>query len=134
VGHPIAHSRSPRIHGYWLKRYGIAGSYEPVDVAPDDFPGFVSGLRAQGLSAAMSPCRIRKAFRLVEWRDEAAEEIGAVNTLWFEGGRLWGRTRTYGFAANLDQRAPGWDQAGTALVLGAGGVTRHRPCAEGAGI
>jgi shikimate dehydrogenase len=113
-GHPIAHSRSPRIHGYWLKRYGIAGSYEPVDVAPDDFPGFVSGLRAQGfVGGNVTLPHKESAFRLVERRDEAAEEIGAVNTLWFEGGRLWGRTRTLmalrpiSTSARLDGIKPG---------------------------
>ncbi len=125
-GHPIAHSRSPKIHGHWLKRYGIAGSYEAVDVAPDDFPAFVSQLRANGfVGGNVTIPHKEAAFRLVEQRDEAAEEIGAVNTLWFEDGRLWGsNTDSYGFAANLDQRAPGWDRAKVALVLGAGGASR----------
>lgn len=65
------------------------------------------------------------AFAAVDSRDEAAAAIGAVNTLWFEDGRLCGgNTDAYGFAANLDALAPGWDNADTALVLGAGGAGR----------
>jgi shikimate dehydrogenase len=125
-GHPIAHSRSPRIHGHWLKRYDIAGSYEAVDIAPDQFSAFVSGLRERGFAGGnVTIPHKENAFRLVERRDHAAEEIGAVNTLWFEDGRLWGsNTDSYGFAANLDQRASGWDDAKVALVLGAGGASR----------
>ncbi|TIN72512.1 MAG: shikimate dehydrogenase, partial [Mesorhizobium sp.] len=65
------------------------------------------------------------AFALAERRDEAAQEIGAVNTLWFEGGVLWaGNTDGHGFAANLDDHAPGWASKGPAVVLGAGGASR----------
>jgi len=125
-GHPIAHSRSPKIHGYWLERYGIAGSYEAIDVAPDDFSGFVSTLSEQGFAGGnVTIPNKENAFRLVDGRDDAAEEIGAVNTLWFEDGVLWGsNTDSYGFAANLDQHAAGWDRAKVALVLGAGGASR----------
>ncbi|MGE3365231.1 MAG: shikimate dehydrogenase [Rhizobiaceae bacterium] len=125
-GHPIAHSRSPKIHGYWLKRYGITGSYTAIDVAPDDFPTFLNRLRTEGFAGSnVTIPHKENAFRLVERRDESAEEIGAVNTLWFEDGKLWGsNTDSYGFAANLDQHTPGWDRAKVALVLGAGGASR----------
>ncbi|TIR87330.1 MAG: shikimate dehydrogenase, partial [Mesorhizobium sp.] len=60
------------------------------------------------------------AFALVERRDEAAEAIGAVNTLWLEDGVLWGgNTDALGFAGNLDKHAPGWAANGPAVVLGA---------------
>ncbi|MGP2490453.1 shikimate dehydrogenase [Mesorhizobium sp. PUT5] len=126
VGHPIAHSRSPKIHGYWLKQYGIAGSYEPVDVAPADFPAFLSGLRQAGFAGGNVTIPHKEAaWALAELRDEAAEAIGAVNTLWFEGGRLaGGNTDAHGFAANLDEYAPGWARNGPVMVLGAGGAAR----------
>lgn len=126
-GHPIAHSRSPKIHGYWLKSYGIAGSYEAVDIAPDDFGPFLAGAAAGGFAGGNVTIPHKEAaFRLVEHHDPAAEEIGAVNTVWFAEGRLRGaNTDAYGFAANLDQLAPGWDtRAKAALVLGAGGASR----------
>lgn len=125
-GHPIAHSRSPMIHGYWLKLYGLAGSYEPVDVAPDSFGGFVAGLRAEGFAGGNVTIPHKEAaFRMVARRTPEAEAIGAVNTLWFEQGALHGdNTDAYGFLANLDQLAPGWDRGGAAAVIGAGGAAR----------
>lgn len=125
-GHPIAHSRSPKIHGEWLKRYGIAGRYAAMDVAPDDFGKFLASLGGQGLVGGNVTIPHKEAaFRLVKRRDAAAEAIGAVNTIWLEEGALVGsNTDAYGFAANLDERAPGWDRGGTALVLGAGGASR----------
>jgi shikimate dehydrogenase len=126
TGHPIAHSRSPKIHGFWLKEYGVDGSYEAVDVAPESFAGFLSGLREQGFYGGNVTIPHKEAaFASVQRRDEAAEEIGAVNTLWFEDGVLCGgNTDAHGFAANLDEYAPGWAQNGPALVLGAGGAAR----------
>ncbi|RWD00461.1 MAG: shikimate dehydrogenase [Mesorhizobium sp.] len=126
TGHPIAHSRSPKIHGYWLAKYGIDGSYRAIDVAPDDFAAFVDGLRNNGFQGGNVTIPHKEAaFAQVEHRDETAEAIGAVNTLWFEDGQLWGgNTDAYGFAANLDDYAPGWASNGPAVVLGAGGASR----------
>lgn len=125
-GHPIDHSRSPRIHRHWLKAYGLAGSYEAVDVAPGDFGSFVASLRERGfVGGNVTIPHKEAAFRLADRRDAAAERIGAVNTLWFDDGRLMaGNTDAYGFAANLDEHAPGWDGTGAAVVLGAGGSSR----------
>ncbi len=126
VGHPIAHSRSPLIHGHWLRTHGLAGSYERIDVAPADFSAFLTGLESAGLAGGnVTIPHKESAFALVERRDAAAEAIGAVNTVWLEAGRLCGaNTDAYGFAANLDVGAPGWRDADAALVLGAGGAAR----------
>lgn len=126
TGHPIAHSRSPEIHGYWLKQYGIDGSYDRLDVAPGEFANFLSGLQARGFSGGNVTIPHKEAaFALVGRRGEAAQEIGAVNTLWFEDGLLCGgNTDAYGFAANLDEHAPGWAANGPAVVMGAGGAAR----------
>ena len=125
-GHPIAHSRSPKIHGYWLQKYGIAGSYEAIDVAPADIRQFFSALGAKGFAGGNVTIPHKEAaFAAVGRRDEAAESIGAVNTLWFEDGVLCGgNTDAEGFAANLDERADGWTGSGAAVVLGAGGAAR----------
>lgn len=125
-GHPIAHSRSPIIHSYWLDRYGIAGSYEAIDVAPARLPEFLLGLREVGLVGGNITIPHKEAaFATVSRRDAAAEAIGAVNTVWFEDGILWGgNTDAYGFAANLDDRAPGWHKSRSAVVVGAGGAAR----------
>ncbi|TPK90350.1 shikimate dehydrogenase [Mesorhizobium sp. B2-4-12] len=126
TGHPVKHSRSPKIHGYWLAAHGIDGSYEAIDVAPQDFAEFVATLRLAGFRGGNVTIPHKEAaFALAERHDQAAEEIGAVNTLWFEDGVLWGgNTDGHGFAANLDDYAPGWASNGPAVVLGAGGASR----------
>jgi shikimate dehydrogenase len=126
TGYPIRHSRSPLIHGYWLRQFGLAGSYEAVEVAPDAFAGFISALRDNGfVGGNVTIPHKEAAFTLCQKRDSAAEDIGAVNTLWFENGILHGgNTDAYGFLANLDALRPGWSNRKTALVLGAGGASR----------
>jgi shikimate dehydrogenase len=126
TGWPIHHSRSPLIHGTWLRELGLAGSYERVAVEPDDFPAFLAGLAAVGFAGGNVTIPHKEAaFAAVARRDGAAEAIGAVNTLWFEDGRLvGGNTDAYGFSANLDERLSGWREAEEALVLGAGGAAR----------
>lgn len=125
-GHPIAHSRSPKIHGYWLRKYGIAGSYEPVDVAPRDAAEFFATLKERGFAGGNVTIPHKEAaFTAAARLDEAATKIGAVNTVWFEDGMLCGgNTDAIGFAANLDEHAAGWAKAGPAVVLGAGGAAR----------
>ncbi|PBB44282.1 shikimate dehydrogenase [Mesorhizobium sp. WSM3866] len=126
TGHPIAHSRSPKIHRYWLEQYGIDGSYQAIDVRPEDFAAFLKSLGENGYRGGNVTIPHKEAaFALVERRDEAAEAIGAVNTLWLEDGVLWGgNTDALGFAGNLDEHAPGWAANGPAVVLGAGGASR----------
>jgi shikimate dehydrogenase len=127
MGHPVAHSRSPMIHGYWLKTLGIQGAYDLKDLSPESFAAFVTGFPANGyIGGNVTVPHKEAAYRIVHSRDEAAEAIGAVNTLWLENGRLLGgNSDTHGFIANLDDRAPGWDVPGCrAVVLGAGGAAR----------
>ncbi|TAK80951.1 MAG: shikimate dehydrogenase [Betaproteobacteria bacterium] len=127
MGHPVAHSRSPMIHGYWLKTLGIPGAYELKDLTPEQFPAFVKNLQANGyVGGNVTVPHKEVAYRLVDGRDAAAEAVGAVNTLWLENGRLMGgNSDTHGFIANLDERAAGWNVPGCrAVVLGAGGAGR----------
>ncbi len=127
TGFPIKHSRSPLIHNYWLQRYGLQGSYKAIENSPEDFPHFVKTLGNQGLRGGNVTLPHKEAaFALCEKRDAAAQAIGAVNTLWLDDDHQLngGNTDAYGFAANLDAQIAGWDQAKTALVLGAGGASR----------
>lgn len=127
MGHPVAHSRSPMIHGYWLKTLAIRGAYELKDLGPESFPGFVTQLAANDfVGGNVTVPHKEAAYRLVAQRDASAEAVGAVNTVWLEDGKLLGgNSDTHGFIANLDERAPGWDVPGCrALVLGAGGAAR----------
>ncbi|HEV7253923.1 MAG TPA: shikimate dehydrogenase [Mesorhizobium sp.] len=126
-GHPIKHSRSPLIHGFWLKQHGIEGRYRAHDVPPAAFSDFLDKVRrGELLGGNVTIPHKEAAFRLVDSRDAAAQAIGAVNTVWCEGGKLvGGNTDAYGFAANLDELVPGWAAGGgQALVLGAGGAAR----------
>ena len=127
MGHPVAHSRSPMIHGYWLKQLGIAGAYELKDLTPAEFPAFIAAMGKNGyVGGNVTVPHKEAAFKGVAVRDAAAEAIGAVNTIWLENGTLMGgNSDTHGFITNLDQAAPGWDIRGArAVVLGAGGAAR----------
>jgi shikimate dehydrogenase len=127
MGHPVAHSRSPMIHNFWLRELGIPGSYDFMDLSPEAFPDFVTHLAERGyVGGNVTVPHKEAAFRLAEQRDAAAETVGAVNVLWLENGRLMGgNSDVHGFVANLDDRAPGWDvKDGLAVILGAGGAAR----------
>ncbi|MCY0092819.1 shikimate dehydrogenase [Hoeflea ulvae] len=128
IGHPIGHSRSPMIHRHWLKQAGIAGSYDPVDVSPDDLRGFFQALKdgSSGFAGGNVTVPHKEAiFGLVDEVDETARQIGAANTVWLNKGKLMAtNTDSLGFAANLDETAPGWDSGQRAIVLGAGGASR----------
>ncbi|MDR3374738.1 MAG: shikimate dehydrogenase [Ancalomicrobiaceae bacterium] len=127
VGWPVAHSRSPLIHGYWLKQFDLAGSYERVAVAPADIGTFLAEMPASGfVGGNVTVPHKEAAFAAASRRDAVATLLGAANTLWMEGGQLCaGNTDAIGFLANLDASAPGWDAAdGRAVVLGAGGAAR----------
>jgi shikimate dehydrogenase len=125
VGHPIKHSRSPLIHGHWLARHGLAGSYERVDVPPADFEDFFRGFPERGFRGGNVTIPHKEAaFRLADVTTERARRLEAVNTLWIEDGRVHGdNTDVTGFVASLDHGLGDWS-AGTALVLGAGGAAR----------
>ncbi|MBP2572715.1 shikimate dehydrogenase [Agrobacterium tumefaciens] len=129
VGYPIKHSRSPIIHSYWLKKFGIAGSYKAVEVSPDDFTNFIAVLKkgkpGTPVGGNVTIPHKEAAYRLADKPDALAEELGAANTVWMEEGSLRAtNTDGYGFVANLDERHPGWDKAERAVVLGAGGASR----------
>lgn len=127
IGWPVDHSRSPLIHAYWLDQFDLPGSYERLPIAPDAISDLKRILRAGGFVGANVTLPHKETVTAcVDWIDPQAAELGAVNTLWFEGERLMAtNTDGYGFLANLDERAPGWDRtANKAVVLGAGGASR----------
>jgi shikimate dehydrogenase len=127
IGHPIAHSRSPLIHGTWLAQHGLAGSYERIDVAPAALPGFIARIRSGELTGGNVTVPLKEAvLPLLDVVTETARTMGAANTLWCEGGRLHGdNTDAAGFLGHLDATVPGWDaRVETALLLGAGGAAR----------
>ncbi|CDN50192.1 shikimate dehydrogenase [Neorhizobium galegae] len=128
TGWPVKHSRSPLIHGHWLKQFGIAGSYRAEAVTEADFPAFIKSLKegSSGFRGGNVTIPHKElAFKLADRPDDLAEELGASNTLWMEDGLLHAtNTDGHGFTANLDDRHPGWDRTGRAVIFGAGGASR----------
>ena len=127
LGWPVGHSRSPRLHGYWLERYGIDGAYMPLEVRPDAFSDAVRALADLGFRGANVTIPHKEAaFAACHEVDDFARRIGAVNTLVMDDGRLIGsNTDGYGFLENLRLGAQDWQAtAGTAVLIGAGGAAR----------
>jgi shikimate dehydrogenase len=127
VGWPVEHSRSPLIHGYWLRRYVIDGTYEKQGVPPESAEEFLRGLGGRGfVGANVTVPHKGVAYRVAARRDAAADSVQAVNLLWVESGKLCGaNTDIFGFLTNLDVEAPDWDKSELpAAVLGAGGAAR----------
>ncbi|KNY14994.1 shikimate dehydrogenase [Shinella sp. SUS2] len=128
TGYPVKHSRSPLIHGFWLKTLGLQGSYTRQEVSPEDFAGFISRLKSGKSGFVGGNVTIphkETAFALADRPDALSEELGASNTLWLDEGRLHAtNTDGFGFLANLDAASPGWDRTDRAVILGAGGASR----------
>ncbi len=127
AGWPVAQSRSPIIHGHWLKTYAIDGAYERIAVPVGSFREFADTIGRDGLRGSnVTVPHKETAFAICDSRTAAAEAMGAVNTLWREDGRLWGdNTDAHGFIGGLDDEAPGWRaEVKTAVVIGAGGAAR----------
>jgi shikimate dehydrogenase len=125
LGWPAAHSRSPLIHHYWLRKLGIAGGYSIEAVPPEGFAEFVLNLSGHGFVGAnvTIPHKVRALELTVP--DARARAVGAANTLWYAGDELRStNTDVEGFINNLDASAHRWDAIEEALVLGAGGSAR----------
>ena len=128
IGHPVAHSRSPALHGYWLKRYGIKGHYIPIDIGQADLAEalkFLPKLGFVGLNVTIP--HKEAALQLADVVTDRAALIGAANTLIFrKDGTIYAdNTDGAGFMTNLRQNAPAWvPQSGPAAILGAGGAAR----------
>jgi shikimate dehydrogenase len=127
IGWPVAHSRSPAIHRFWLQELGIAGDYVAMPVEPERIEAFLRDFPQSGYRGGNVTIPHKEAaFAAVSDMDSAARAIGAVNTLWMEDGKLvGGNTDALGFLANLDESVESWDKnPGAAVVLGAGGGAR----------
>jgi shikimate dehydrogenase len=125
IGWPAAHSRSPLIHHYWLRKLGIEGGYVIEAVPPDELQDFVFRLALRGFVGANVTIPHKERVLKLSKPDERAQAVGAANTLWFADGELCStNTDVEGFLNNLDASAPGWDHAEEVLVLGAGGAAR----------
>ncbi|WP_171097399.1 shikimate dehydrogenase [Ruegeria sp. HKCCD7255] len=128
IGHPVAHSRSPALHGHWLHRFDLSGYYIPMDVAPADLEQVLRTLPKAGfVGANVTVPHKEAAMRLADHVSDRASVIGATNTLVFrEDGSIHAdNTDGYGFMANLREGAPDWNaKDGPVVVFGAGGASR----------
>lgn len=127
LGWPVSHSRSPRLHGYWLDSLGIDGAYLPLPVHPDRFAPAVRALADLGFRGAnVTIPHKQAAFEVCDVVDTSAQRAGAVNTLVFRDGRIEGsNTDGFGFLESVREQAMGWQpNAGPAVLLGAGGAAR----------
>jgi len=127
IGWPVSHSRSPRLHGYWLAEHGIDGAYVPLPVAPEKMEPAVRGLAAAGLVGVnVTIPHKQSVLALCDEVDGIARRIGAVNLLVFANDRIVGtNTDSFGFMENLKGAAPAWAaKRAPATLLGAGGGAR----------
>ena len=128
IGSPVSHSRSPRLHGYWLRKYGLAGHYVPLDIASEDLADAIRLLPRLGfVGANVTIPHKERVMAIADLVTDRAALIGSVNTLIFRpDGKIHGdNTDGYGFLENLRQGVPDWNpKAGPAAVIGAGGAAR----------
>lgn len=131
MGWPVAHSLSPRVHGFWLRRYRIDGAYVPLPVRSEAFPGAIRALAQIGFRGVnVTVPHKQAALSACDAVDAMARRVGAVNTVVFADGCLHGsNSDAFGFLENLRGGALGaagtWQpHAGPAVVLGAGGAAR----------
>ena len=126
IGWPVEHSRSPLIHGYWIRQLGLDAAYRREPVPPEGFADFVAHLAAHGYVGANVTVPHKEAALELSKPDALAQAVGAANTLWRHEGVLRStNTDVEGFVASLDASVPDWARdAQSAVVLGAGGAAR----------
>lgn len=126
VGYPVAHSLSPRVHGFWLKEHGIDGEYARYEVKPERLGDFLEHLDAIGLAGCnLTLPHKEEALNFMDELDASAKAIGAVNTVVVrEGKRIGSNTDAHGFIQNLRDHVALQDYLEHAVVLGAGGAAK----------
>ncbi len=126
IGFPVKHSRSPKLHGYWLDKYRIDGAYRIEEVQPAAVDAFISNLAGHGYVGANVTMPYKDAAFRLSQPDEKARAIGAANTLWLDDGVLRStNTDGDGYVGSLDWAEPAWrDKVDDAVILGAGGASR----------
>ena len=111
MGWPVGHSRSPLIHNYWLRKYGLTGSYVPLAVAPGTLASAIDGLKALGFKGCniTIPHKV-DAMAFVDDVDSVARRIGAINTVVVQAdGSLKGlNTDGFGYIQSLLDAQPDW--------------------------
>jgi shikimate dehydrogenase len=127
MGWPIKHSRSPRLHGYWIEKYRVDGVYVPLSVNPDELALALRALRTLGFAGVnLTVPHKELALPVLDHVDPLARRIGAANTIVVRAdGTLAGsNSDAFGFIENIRSSALSWSQDAPAVVIGAGGAAR----------
>lgn len=127
IGHPIKHSKSPLIHNYWIEQGNLNGTYEAIDIAPENLESEIKRLIDEGYAGFNVTIPHKEAvMKLCDEIDGNAEVCGAVNTVVIKDGKLIGHnTDSFGFLTNIKTAKPSFDfEEGPAMVIGAGGAAR----------
>ena len=128
LGHPINHSKSPKLHNYWLSLFNIDGYYIPLDIDPRNFENNIRALGGLGFMGANVTIPYKeKVLKIADKISDRAAIIGAANTLTFlQDGRIYAdNTDGYGFLQNIKCKYNDWTAGeGTSVVFGAGGASR----------
>ncbi len=128
MGWPVMHSRSPKLHNYWLQKHGLAGVYVPLGIKIEGLAAALRALPALGFSGCnlTIPHKV-EALKIVDNLDPLAKRIGAANCIVVgPDGSLNGFNNDgWGYIENVVDRVPGWRaDAGPIVVVGAGGGAR----------
>tara|TARA_B100000963_G_C22544838_1_gene633926 strand:- start:334 stop:1179 length:846 start_codon:yes stop_codon:yes gene_type:complete len=128
IGHPISHSKSPKLHNYWLSKYKINGFYIPFSVTTDKLQASIKSLISLGFNGVN--VTIPHKTNVLSFADSVTDRaalIGAANTLYFSrSGKVHAdNTDGYGFIQNIIDEIPDYDfYDKTAIIYGAGGSAR----------
>ena len=128
IGHPVNHSRSPRMHNFWLAHFGLEGYYIPLDIDPKKFERSIRNLPELGLVGANITIPYKeKVLKIADKISDRAALVGAANTLTFlQNGAIYAdNTDGYGFLQNIKSKFKDWSASeGISVVFGAGGASR----------
>src|SRR5712691_5815098 len=128
MGWPVLHSRSPKIHNYWLAKHGLAGTYVPLAIRAEGLRAALRALPALGFAGCnLTIPHKETAFEIVDRVDPLARRIGAINCVAVApDGSLDGRNHDgFGYIQSILEAYPAWRaDAGPIVVIGAGGGAR----------
>ncbi len=125
LGHPISHSLSPLMHNAAFRELGLNCRYEALDVDIPQFPAAIRRLIDSGYEGLNITIPLKQAaYSLVNEIDTEARQIGAINTVMIEGGKLSGfNTDSFGLLKSLEP-FKSQIKGSACLILGAGGAAR----------
>lgn len=128
MGYPVMHSRSPKLHNYWLAKYGLTGTYVPLAIKAEHLRAALRALPALGFSGCnLTIPHKEAALAIVDRIDPLAHRIGAVNCVAVAAdGSLAGQNHdAFGYIESVREAQPAWRaDAGPIVVIGAGGGAR----------